>query len=151
MGSGKALVRPVVPLDPRAASGLLPALGIEASKHALGEGGRVAGGQDRPQLLVDQLGRGVAEDGDVGDAVEQEAVGRQLQCFRPGEEDLLRPEVRRAGGLLVGKAGGVDVAGEGLPFRIGWAARSTFGVGHRGRVWQRGTGSAVRQITYPGY
>ena len=55
----------------------------------------------------------------MGNAVEQDAVGRQLQRRQPSEEGLLRPEVRRAGGLLVGEAGGVGVAGEGLPFRVG--------------------------------
>ena len=79
---------------------------------------RLAGGQDLLEALVELGGRWLADDGDMVDAIEMKAVGRQIDVLTGPVDSGLGLTIGTAGRLLAGKAGRAGV-GLGLVLGLG--------------------------------
>ena len=102
-----------MPLDPGAEATGLGATGGERGEDRVRQGDGLAGGEDVVEPAVKVGGRGLAEDGDVGDTVDEDAVDGQVTL--DSEHGVLRLAVGAGGAALVGKSGG-SVVGDRFLF-----------------------------------
>ena len=105
-----------MPLDPGTEAAGLGTTGGERGEDCVRQGDRLAGGEDVVEPAVQVGGWGLAEDGDVRDAVDEDAVDREVTLN--GEHGVLGLAVGTSGAALVGEAGG-PVVGHRLLFSAG--------------------------------
>lgn len=100
----------------------------ERQQYPTRERGGFSGSEECLELVVECRGRGLADDGDMGDAVQEEAVSREVAGC--GKDGLLRLGIGLRCGLLLGEAGN-PLIGEWLLFLTWWlfgrSSRESFG------------------------
>ncbi len=106
-----------MPLDPGTEAAGLGTTGSERGEDRVRQGDGLAGGEDVVEPAVQVGGWELAEDGDVRDTVDEDAVDRDVTL--DGEHGVLGLAVGTSGAALVGKTGG-PVVGDRFLFPVGW-------------------------------